>query len=161
MDATAENKTPPQQTVTELDILRIMQMIPHRYPMLLIDKVVDIVTGESCTGIKNVTINEPFFTGHFPARPVMPGVMIVEAMAQTSAVLVMHSLGESAEGRLVYFMTIDEARFRRPIVPGDRIEIKVQKQQNRRNVWRFRGEAWVDGTLCAEAVYAAMIVMDN
>ncbi|MFC7332074.1 3-hydroxyacyl-ACP dehydratase FabZ [Rhodocista pekingensis] len=161
MDATAENKTPAQQTVTELDILRIMQMIPHRYPMLLIDKVVDIVTGESCTGIKNVTINEPFFTGHFPARPVMPGVMIVEAMAQTSAVLVMHSLGESAEGRLVYFMTIDEARFRRPIVPGDRIEIKVQKQQNRRNVWRFRGEAWVDGTLCAEAVYAAMIVMDN
>lgn len=156
MDATVENKA-----VDQLDILRIMQMIPHRYPMLLIDKVVDIVTGESATGIKNVTINEPFFSGHFPQRPVMPGVMIVEAMAQTSAVLVMHTLGQSAEGRLVYFMSIEDARFRRPIGPGDRIEIKVVKQQNRRNVWKFRGEAWVDGTLCAEASYAAMIVMDS
>ncbi len=156
MDATVEGKA-----LNELDILRIMQMIPHRYPMLLIDKVVDIVSGESATGIKNVTINEPFFMGHFPQRPVMPGVMIIEAMAQTSAVLVMHTLGQSAEGKLVYFMTIDEARFRRPIVPGDRIQIKVTKQQNRRNVWKFRGEAWVDGTLCAEAVYAAMIVMDS
>jgi 3-hydroxyacyl-[acyl-carrier-protein] dehydratase len=146
---------------TTLDIQRIMQMIPHRYPMLLLDKVVDIVGGESCTGIKNVTINEPFFQGHFPSRPVMPGVMIVEAMAQTSAVLVMHSLGQQNEGRLVYFMSIDEARFRRPIGPGDRIEIKVVRLQQRRNVWKFRGEAWVDGVLCAEAVYTAMIIMDT
>ena len=155
MDATEKN------TVTQLDILRIMEMIPHRYPMLLVDKIVDIVPGESCTGIKNVTINEPFFVGHFPQKPVMPGVMIVEAMAQTSAVLVMHTLGESSEGRLVYFMSIEEARFRRPIGPGDQIHIKVQKQQNRRNVWKFKGEAWVDGTLCAEASYAAMIVMND
>ncbi len=155
MDATEKN------SVTQLDILRIMEMIPHRYPMLLVDKIVDIVAGESCTGIKNVTINEPFFVGHFPQKPVMPGVMIVEAMAQTSAVLVMHTLGESSEGRLVYFMSIEEARFRRPIGPGDQIHIKVQKQQNRRNVWKFKGEAWVDGVLCAEASYAAMIVMND
>jgi 3-hydroxyacyl-[acyl-carrier-protein] dehydratase len=147
--------------VTELDIMRIMQMIPHRYPMLLIDRIKDIVPGESCTGIKNVTINEPFFQGHFPQRPVMPGVMIVEAMAQTSAVLVMHTLGESSEGKLVYFMTIEEARFRRPIGPGDQISIKVNKIHSRRNVWKFRGEAWVGDTLCAEASYAAMIVLDS
>ncbi|MEE3627249.1 3-hydroxyacyl-ACP dehydratase FabZ [Nitrospirillum sp. BR 11752] len=160
MDVTTEEQKVPGK-VPDLDILRIMQMIPHRYPMLLIDKVVDIVPGESCTGIKNVTINEPFFTGHFPQKPVMPGVMIVEAMAQTSAVLVMHTLGESAEGKLVYFMSIEEAKFRRPVVPGDRVEIKVQKIQNRRNVWKFKGEGWVDGQLCAEATYAAMIVMDS
>jgi 3-hydroxyacyl-[acyl-carrier-protein] dehydratase len=144
-----------------LDIMRIMQMIPHRYPMLLIDKVIDLVPGVSCTGIKNVTINEPFFAGHFPTKPVMPGVMIVEAMAQTSAVLVAHALGKDAEGKLVYFMSIDEARFRRPIVPGDQIHIKVTKQQTRRNVWKFRGEALVDGALCAEATYAAMIVIGD
>ncbi|QJE72779.1 3-hydroxyacyl-ACP dehydratase FabZ [Aerophototrophica crusticola] len=144
-----------------LDIQRIMEMIPHRYPMLLVDKIIDIIPGESCTGIKNVTINEPFFPGHFPTKPVMPGVMIIESMAQTSAVLVMHTLGDVAEGKLVYFMTIEEARFRRPIGPGDQIHIKVQKVQNRRNVWKFRGEAVVDGQVCAEATYAAMIVMDS
>lgn len=148
-------------TVTTLDIKRIMKMIPHRYPMLLVDKIVDIVPEDSCTGIKNVTINEPFFTGHFPDAPVMPGVLIVEAMAQTSAVLVMHTLGAEAEGKLVYFMSIEEARFRKPVVPGDRLEIKVKRVQNRRNVWKFRGEGWVDGTLCAEATYTAMIVMDS
>jgi len=161
MDVSATEQAAEGTVVTSLDILRIMQMIPHRYPMLLIDKVVDIVTGESATGIKNVTINEPFFAGHFPQKPVMPGVMIVEAMAQTSAVLVMHTLGQSAEGKLVYFMSIDEARFRRPVVPGDRMEIRVSKIQHRRNVWKFRGEGWVDGNLCAEATYAAMIVMDS
>jgi 3-hydroxyacyl-[acyl-carrier-protein] dehydratase len=145
----------------ELDVMRIMQLIPHRFPMLLIDRVIDIVPGESCTGIKNVTINEHFFAGHFPTRPVMPGVMIVEAMAQTSATLVAHSLGAAAEGKLVYFMTIEDARFRRPIVPGDQIHIKVTKLQTRRNVWRFRGEALVGGALCAEATYAAMIVIDG
>lgn len=144
-----------------LDIQRIMQMIPHRYPMLLVDKIIDIVPGESCTGIKNVTINEPFFPGHFPTRPVMPGVMVIESMAQTSAALVMDGLGDIADGKLVYFMSIEEARFRRPIVPGDQIQIKVQKVQNRRNVWKFKGEAIVDGQLCAEATYTAMIVMDS
>lgn len=149
------------QVERELDVTRIMQLIPHRFPMLLIDRVVDIVAGESCTGIKNVTINEHFFAGHFPSRPVMPGVMIVEAMAQTSATLVAHSLGAEAEGKLVYFMSIEDARFRRPIVPGDQIHIKVTKLQTRRNVWRFKGEALVGGVLCAEATYAAMIVLDG
>lgn len=146
--------------VKELDIMRIMELIPHRYPLLLVDKVKDIVSGESCTGIKNVTMNEQIFTGHFPQKPVFPGVLIVEAMAQTSAILVMHTLGQDAKGRLVYFMGIEEAKFRRPIVPGDQIQIKVQKVQNRRNVWKFRGEAWVDGNLHAEATYTAMIVME-
>ncbi|MBM3480556.1 MAG: 3-hydroxyacyl-ACP dehydratase FabZ, partial [Alphaproteobacteria bacterium] len=104
----------------EIDINRIMQMIPHRYPFLMIDRVVDLVSGESCVGVKNVTINEPFFKGHFPARPVMPGVLLIEAMAQTAAVIVVEKLGPENEGKLVYFMTIDEARFRKPIGPGDR-----------------------------------------
>lgn len=156
MNATADN-----QVLQQLDIQRIMQMIPHRYPMLLVDKVRDIVPGESCTGIKNVTMNEPIFTGHFPQKPVFPGVMIVEAMAQTSAILVMHTMGQEAEGRLVYFMGIEEAKFRRPIVPGDQIHIKVQRLQNRRNVWKFKGDAYVDGVLHAEATYSAMIVMDS
>lgn len=156
MNATADN-----QVLEQLDILRIMQMIPHRYPMLLVDKVRDIVPGESCTGIKNVTVNEPIFTGHFPQKPVFPGVLIVEAMAQTSAILVMHTMGQEAEGRLVYFMGIEEAKFRRPIVPGDQIHIKVQRLQNRRNVWKFKAEAFVDGNLHAEATYSAMIVMDS
>lgn len=150
-----------RQVERELDVTRIMQLIPHRFPMLLIDRVIDIVAGESCTGIKNVTINEHFFAGHFPSRPVMPGVMIVEAMAQTSATLVAHSLGAEAEGKLVYFMSIEDARFRRPIVPGDQIHIKVTKLQTRRNVWRFKGEALVGDVLCAEATYAAMIVLDG
>jgi len=155
------NATVGNQVLEQLDILRIMQMIPHRYPMLLVDKVRDIVPGESCTGIKNVTMNEPIFTGHFPQKPVFPGVMIVEAMAQTSAILVMHTMGQDAEGRLVYFMGIEEAKFRRPIVPGDQIHIKVQRLQNRRNVWKFKADAFVDGVLHAEATYSAMIVMDS
>mgnify|MGYP000858761828 CR=1 FL=1 len=155
MSTTETNKV----AVTELDINRIMQLIPHRYPLLLVDRVKDIVPGESCTGIKNVTMNEPQFTGHFPQKPLFPGVMTIEAMAQTSAILVMQTLGQEAEGRLVYFMGIEEAKFRRPIGPGDQIHIKVQKIQNRRNVWKFKGEAWVDGNLHAEAVYTAMIVM--
>ena len=150
-----------EAALTELDINRIMELIPHRYPMLMVDKVKDIVLGESCTGIKNVTANEQIFQGHFPQKPVFPGVMIVEAMAQTSAILVMQTLGQDAEGRLVYFMGIEEAKFRRPIGPGDQIQIKVQKIQHRRNVWKFRGEAWVDDNLHAEAVYTAMIVMGD
>jgi 3-hydroxyacyl-[acyl-carrier-protein] dehydratase len=141
-----------------LDINRIREMLPHRYPFLMIDRVTDIVPDESAVGIKNVTINEPFFAGHFPARPIMPGVMIIEAMAQTSAVLVMATLGASADGSLVSFMSVDHARFRKPIVPGDTVYLHVAKQQRRGNVWRFRGEARVNGTLMAEATYAAMIM---
>ncbi len=153
MDVTAENKK-----MADLDITRIMQMIPHRYPILMIDRVVDITLGESATGVKNVTINEPYFQGHFPSRPVMPGVLIIEAMAQTSAVLVVATLGAEAEGKLVYFMTVDEARFRRPVTPGDTIHIHVSKQRQRANVWKFKGEAKVNGVLVAEAIYSAMIL---
>ena len=142
-----------------IDIGGIMDRIPHRYPMLLIDKVIDVVDGESCTGIKNVTANEPCFQGHFPGHPIMPGVLIIEAMAQTSATLVVSSLeGVSCETHLVYFMTIENARFRKPVVPGDQVHIKVKKDRQRGNVWKFRGEAYVDGVLCAEASYTAMLV---
>jgi 3-hydroxyacyl-[acyl-carrier-protein] dehydratase len=156
MEATAVSNK-----VDVIDIVRLMEMIPHRYPFLMIDKVVDVVTGTSAVGIKNVTINEPFFQGHFPSRPVMPGVLVIEAMAQTAAVLVVHSLGKEAEGKLVYFMTIDNCRFRRPVLPGDQLRIYVDKQQQRGNVWKFRGEAKVGDVLVAEAIYAAMILKDD
>jgi 3-hydroxyacyl-[acyl-carrier-protein] dehydratase len=143
---------------TVIDIERIMQMIPHRYPFLMIERVIDVVPSESATGIKNVSINEPYFQGHFPQRPVMPGVLIIEAMAQTAAVLVVHSLGPDAEGKLVYFMTVDSARFRRPVVPGDQLRIHVVKERSRGNVWKFTAEAKVAGTLVAEATYSAMIM---
>jgi 3-hydroxyacyl-[acyl-carrier-protein] dehydratase len=156
MDGAAGDK----KNVSQLDILKIMELIPHRYPMILVDRVIDVVPDESCTGIKNVTINEGFFQGHFPRYPVMPGVMIVESMAQTAAVLVVATLGESAKGKLVYFMTVDNARFRRPVTPGDSMRVHVRKLQQRRNVWKFTGEAKVDGTLVAEAEFAAMIMDD-
>ncbi len=146
-----------RETNVELDISRVLEMIPHRYPFLMIDRVVDVVANERATGIKNVTINEPFFRGHFPARPVMPGVLIIEAMAQSAAVLVVHSLGQEAEGKLVYFMSIDDARFRKPVVPGDRLEILVKKRHSRANVWKFGSRAMVYGDLVAEATFAAMI----
>jgi len=146
--------------VAEIDTLRIMELIPHRPPFLMIDKVVDVVTGERAIGVKNVTINEGFFRGHFPARPVMPGVLIIEAMAQTAAVLVVHTLGPMAQGKLVYFMSVDNARFRRPVVPGDTLKVHVASLRHRGNVWKFEAQAKVDGKLCAEATYAAMIMGD-
>ena len=149
-----------QERVAEIDIGRVMEMIPHRYPMLMIDKVVDLVANASAIGVKNVTINEPYFQGHFPSRPVMPGVLIIEAMAQTAAVLVVHSLGPSAEGKLVYFMSVDDARFRKPVVPGDTVYIHVQKERNRGSVWKFSAKAIVNDTLVAEATYAAMILTE-
>lgn len=141
-----------------VEIARIMEMIPHRYPMLLVDKVVDLRPNESAVGIKNITINEPQFQGHFPTRAIMPGVMIVESMAQTAAVLVVHSLGAESEGKLVYFMSIDNCRFRRPVVPGDVMHVHVTKERSRGAVWRFKGAVRVDGELAAEAVFAAMIL---
>jgi len=140
-----------------IDINEIMEMIPHRYPFLLIDKVKDIQSGESAIGIKNVTIGEPYFKGHFPGHPIMPGVLIIEAMAQTSAVLVVEAMGKK-ENRLVYFMTVDQARFRKPVLPGDLLELTVRKERSRGNVWKFKGEAHVDSNLKAEAVFSAMIV---
>jgi 3-hydroxyacyl-[acyl-carrier-protein] dehydratase len=142
----------------EFDRQRVMEMIPHRDPFLMIDKVVDVVKNERAVGIKNVSPDEYYFRGHFPSRPVMPGVLIIEAMAQTAAVLVVHTLGPRAEGKLVYFMTVDNARFRKPVVPGDCLHVHVNKQRHRGNVWRFEGEAKVNGQLAAEAVFAAMIL---
>ena len=143
------------------EILRVMEMIPHRFPMLMVDKVIDMVPDQSAIGIKNITINEPHFQGHFPQRPVMPGVMIVEAMAQTAAVLVVYTLGGGAEGKLVYFMAIENARFRKPVGPGDTMRIHVTKRQSRGNVWKFSAEARVDDTIVAEATYTAMIMNDQ
>ena len=145
-------------TSTTIDINRIMQLIPHRYPFLLLDRVIDVIDGESATGIKNVTMNEPFFVGHFPNKPVMPGVLIIESMAQTAAVLVVHTLGNAFEGKLVYFMSVENAKFRKPVGPGDQLHIKVQKLQARRNVWKFECVAEVDGTKTAEATITAMIM---
>jgi 3-hydroxyacyl-[acyl-carrier-protein] dehydratase len=149
-----------EDQITQIDIQRIMEMIPHRHPFLMIDKVVDVVANARATGIKNVSINENYFQGHFPARPVMPGVLIIEAMAQTAAVLVVHTLGREAEGKLVYFMSVDNARFRRPVFPGDRLDVHVTKQRNRGNVWKFEGQAKVGDNVMAEAVFAAMILDD-
>jgi 3-hydroxyacyl-[acyl-carrier-protein] dehydratase len=141
-----------------VDILRVMHAIPHRYPFLLVDRVVDLVRNVSATGIKNVSINEAFFAGHFPNHPVMPGVLIIESMAQTAAVLVVETLGPEAAGKVVYFMSIEGAKFRRPVVPGDQVRIHVLKERSRGNVWKFHGVARVDGVSVAEATYAAMIM---
>jgi 3-hydroxyacyl-[acyl-carrier-protein] dehydratase len=141
-----------------IDINKIMQMIPHRYPILLVDRILEIVGGESAIGLKNVTFNEPHFQGHFPSFPVMPGVLIVEAMAQTAAIVVVEAIGNDAEGKIVYFMSIDDARFRKPVVPGDSMHIHIKKIHSRSNVWKFEGKAMVDGQVCAEATFSAMIM---
>ncbi len=143
-----------------IDINRIMELLPHRYPFLMIDRMIDIVPGKSAIGVKNVSINEPFFQGHFPAAPVFPGVLIIEAMAQTAAALVVNTLGKAAEGKLVYFMAVDNCRFRKPVIPGDTMHVHVQSLRARGSVWKFHGDARVDGNLVAEADYMAMIV-DN
>jgi 3-hydroxyacyl-[acyl-carrier-protein] dehydratase len=156
MDQTAEQA----HVTAEIDLKQIMLMIPHRYPFLMIDKVVNVVRGTSATGVKNVTINEHYFQGHFPRWPVMPGVLIIEAMAQTAAVMVVDAIGDQAAGKLVYFTSIDNARFRRPVVPGSTLLINVERVHNRGPVWKFHGRAMVEDKLMAEATYAAMI-MDN
>ncbi len=136
----------------------IMQMIPHRPPMLLIDEVREVILDKSAVGIKRVREDDHFFEGHFPSRPVMPGVMIIEAMAQTAAVLVVKTLGEEAEGSLVYFMSVDGAKFRKPVVPGNELRLHVKKKKNKRNVWKFAAEAYVDGTLVAQSMFSAMLL---
>ena len=159
MDASAGSAADTQDgSVGAYDIARIMQAIPHRFPFLLVDRVVEIVPDESAVGIKNVSINENFFQGHFPAHPVLPGVLIIESMAQTAAVLVVETLGPSAQGKLVYFMTVDSAKFRKPVVPGDQMRVHVRKEKRRGNIWKFVAEAKVDGKVVAEATYAAMIL---
>ena len=142
----------------QIDINRIKELIPHRYPFLLIDGIQTLTPNESATGIKNVSVNEPFFEGHFPDRPVMPGVLIIESMAQTAGCLVVASLGKESEGKLVYFMTIENARFRKPVVPGDRLITNVEKMRSRGSVFKFSGKAFVGEVLAAEASFSAMIV---
>ncbi|MCB9991434.1 MAG: 3-hydroxyacyl-ACP dehydratase FabZ [Rhodospirillales bacterium] len=149
------------ETKNVIDINQIREMLPHRYPFLMIDRIIDFTPGESAIGLKNITVNEPQFMGHFPAFPVMPGVLIIEAMAQTAAIVVVETLESKTAGNLVYFMTIDEARFRKPVVPGDSMHIHVTKIHSRKTVWKFKGEARVDGKLCAEATFSAMIVEDD
>ena len=150
---------PPATSGYVLDINRIMRLIPHRHPFLLIDKVIDLVPDVGAVGIKNVTYNEPFFQGHFPGHPIMPGVLVIESMAQTAAVMVMETLQRTADsGVVVYFMSVDDARFRKPIVPGDTLHVHVEKQHRRGNVWKFHGEATVASAVMAEAVFTAMIV---
>lgn len=142
-----------------IDIDGIKARIPHRYPMLMIDRIIDVVPGESCTGIKEITHKEPYFEGHFPGHPITPGVLIIEAMAQTAAVLVVDSLKDLKKAPdLVYFMAIESAHFRKPVIPNCQLQLKVKKERSRGNVWRFSGEAYVGDTLCADAVYTAMLV---
>jgi 3-hydroxyacyl-[acyl-carrier-protein] dehydratase len=143
-----------------VDIVKILELLPHRYPFLMIDKIADINGDVSATGIKNVTINEPFFQGHFPDKPVMPGVLLIEAMAQTAGAIVIHARNKDGAAPLVYFMSVDKGRFRQPVVPGDTVHIHVERLQNRGNVWKYKGEAKVEGKVVAEAVVTAMIVDD-
>jgi 3-hydroxyacyl-[acyl-carrier-protein] dehydratase len=146
------------ETTTSIDtagIQKILSVLPHRYPFLLIDKIVGIRGDEFGIGIKNVTANEPQFMGHFPGNPIMPGVLMIEGMAQTGGVMALTSVGGT--GKLVFFMTIDKAKFRKPVTPGDRIEYHMTKIAKKRNIWFYRGEAMVDGKLVAEAELSAML----
>jgi 3-hydroxyacyl-[acyl-carrier-protein] dehydratase len=149
------------KTVMSADIARIMKLLPHRYPFLLIDKMIDMDGEESGTAIKNVTINEPFFQGHFPGKPVMPGVLLVEAMAQAAGALVLNHLGDDHAGKLVFFMSIDKARFRKPVLPGDVVHFHVKLSNKRAPVWKYWAEAHVDGKKVAEAEIGAMLMNER
>ncbi len=140
-----------------VDILGLMKLLPHRYPFLMIDRIIEVDGNDSAVGIKNVTINEPHFAGHFPEQPVMPGVLIVEAMAQTAGAICIRALG-AEKPSLVYFLTIDNAKFRKPVVPGDQLRIPVRKVKTRGNLLKFACEAIVDGAKVAEAEISAMMV---
>ncbi|MBI5892126.1 MAG: 3-hydroxyacyl-ACP dehydratase FabZ [Deltaproteobacteria bacterium] len=139
-----------------IDINEILKILPHRYPFLLVDRIVEFESGKMAKGIKNVTINEPFFQGHFPGHPIMPGVLLIEAMAQVGGILAFKSA--SVENKVVYFMGIDKARFRKPVMPGDRVELILNVIKNRGDIWVFKGEANVDGKLAAEAEIMATIM---
>ncbi len=139
-----------------IEIGRLLELLPHRYPFLLVDRIVSVDGDDSAVGIKNVTVNEPFFVGHFPNRPIMPGVLIIEGMAQTAGAICIHSMKGQAPA-LVYFMTIDNAKFRKPVVPGDTVEYRLNKVQHRGSVWRYSAEAWVKDAKVAEAVISALI----
>lgn len=140
-----------------IDVKEIMQILPHRYPFLLVDRIESLKEGEEIVGIKNVSINEPFFVGHFPGNPIMPGVLIIEAMAQVGGVLAFHSSPKEWAGSLVYFMGLDKVRFRKPVVPGDQLRLKLTTIRQKQKVFKMRGEAYVDDTLVAEAELMAAI----
>ncbi len=144
-----------------INIEQIIKSIPHRYPFLLVDKVIAMEPRKSAIGVKNVTFNEPHFMGHFPDKPIMPGVLIIEAMAQTAAIMVINSLDVDPQDKLVYFMSIDNAKFRKPVVPGDVLELHIEVIQNRSNVWKLSAIAKVEGVKVAEAEISAMIVDKN
>jgi 3-hydroxyacyl-[acyl-carrier-protein] dehydratase len=143
------------------DIERLLKSLPHRYPFLLVDRIVEANGDESCIGIKNVSANEPQFQGHFPERPVMPGVLMIEGMAQTAGALCINAIAGGVKPPLVYFMTIEKAKFRKPVLPGDRIEYHMQKLNRRRTIWWYSGRALVDGVLVCEAEISAMLVLDE
>ncbi|SFO24553.1 3-hydroxyacyl-[acyl-carrier-protein] dehydratase [Cohaesibacter marisflavi] len=147
-----------KQTLDSADIMRVLELLPHRYPFLMIDRIIDMDGDDSCVGVKNVTINEPHFQGHFPVQPVMPGVLIIEAMAQTAGALCVNSRKDLGSPSLVYFMTIEKAKFRKPVVPGDVLHIHVQKVKNRANIWKFACIAKVDDAKVAEAEVSAMLI---
>jgi 3-hydroxyacyl-[acyl-carrier-protein] dehydratase len=149
--------TPPPELIKFLDVDAIKEMIPHRDPFLMIDEIQELTPDDRVTGIKNVTGDEDFFKGHFPGHPIMPGVLIIEALAQTSAILVIGTIGKQP-GSVVYFMSVEQARFRKPVFPGDRLALEVVKLQNRGKVWKFEGKAMVGDTLVAEATFTAIIV---
>jgi 3-hydroxyacyl-[acyl-carrier-protein] dehydratase len=146
------------ETLGSADIAQILKYLPHRYPFLLVDRIVAMKADESCIGIKNVTFNEPHFQGHFPGQPVMPGVLLIEGMAQTAGALCVSSKADPERPRIVYFMTIDKAKFRKRVVPGDVVEYHMTRLNQRRNIWWFRGEARVEGVVVAEAEISAMLV---
>jgi len=146
------------QVFESYDIQRLLELLPHRYPFLLVDRIIEARSDEYGVGIKNVTINEPHFQGHFPERPVMPGVLLIEGMAQTAGALCVASQAVGSKPSVVYLMTIDKAKFRKPVVPGDQVRFQMTRTAKRRNMWWFRGEAMVDGALVCEAEVSAMLV---
>jgi 3-hydroxyacyl-[acyl-carrier-protein] dehydratase len=150
----------PARTLESFDIQRLLRSLPHRYPFLLVDRIIEAKGDESCIGIKNVSVNEPQFQGHFPERPVMPGVLLIEGMAQTAGALCINAAASGEQAPLVYFMTIDKAKFRKPVLPGDRVEFHMTKLSQRKTMWWYRGRALVDGTLVCEAEISAMLVID-
>jgi 3-hydroxyacyl-[acyl-carrier-protein] dehydratase len=140
-----------------MEIKEIMSLLPHAYPFLLVDRIVEVEPGKRIVGIKNVTYNEPFFPGHFPGRPIMPGVLIVEAMAQTAGLLVFHSSPEEDHSKTVFFLGMDNVRFRKPVIPGDQLRLELEITKHRQSIWRFKGKALVEGKVVAEGDILAMV----